>query len=288
MAIDNAIRLLSFGLLVALSASASSAQQTPAPMDSANQGASPTSTVSPPAILAEMPPKAPRVTCNGDQLTISADNSTLGSVLAAVHVCIGVQIDIPAGAAPSRTFGQLGPGPERQVLESLLSGTDFNYVIGSSDSNPQKVETVLLLLRTTDTPSAAAIAADRTLTPARRAWMASRQNRAASLSVDENRPTEDEVPAAPATDDAVTAPAENAGTNATPVPAADTPPSAAEAPPTSSVGTVPTAPTADTPSGVSPISDQGKGTAERINDMQQLFQQRRQMTQSQTSATPQQ
>jgi hypothetical protein len=41
-------------------------------------------------------------------LTIIADNSTLGGVLAAVHSCIGVQVDIPEGAAGKRVFENLG------------------------------------------------------------------------------------------------------------------------------------------------------------------------------------
>src|SRR5271167_1486183 len=110
MTTRNAIRPLLFGLLVGLSAASSGAQetQTPAndasPSQAAEQGS---------AAIAEMaPPKPPKVTCAGDQLTIIAINSTLGSVLAAVHDCTGVQVDIPSGAVGSRVFEELGPGPE--------------------------------------------------------------------------------------------------------------------------------------------------------------------------------
>lgn len=173
MAINNAIRLLASVLLVALVAPALSAQGM---SDQTNGGGQEGigGAATPPATLAENPPKAPKVTCDGDQLTISANNSTLGSVLAAVHACIGIQIDIPAGAGGGRTFEQLGPGPERQVLESLLSGTDFNYVIGSSDEDPGKVETVLLMERTTEV-AANAPPSDRSLSPARRLWLGPRR-----------------------------------------------------------------------------------------------------------------
>jgi len=120
----------------------SRAQAATAPINSVSQEVDPASVVSTSPAQAEMaPPKAPKVTCIGDQLTISADNSTLGGVLAAVHNCTGVKVDIPEGAASSRVFEELGPGPARQVLEALLSGTELDYVIGSSSSDPQKIET---------------------------------------------------------------------------------------------------------------------------------------------------
>ena len=36
------------------------------------------------------------------------------------------------------------------MLESLLSGTDLNFVIESSDDNPQKIASVLLMAQTKD------------------------------------------------------------------------------------------------------------------------------------------
>jgi hypothetical protein len=278
MAIGNAIRPLSFGLLVALSASASTAQAAPATTLGASQEAGS-------AAVAEMaPPKAPKVTCVGDQLTISADNSTLGGVLAAVHTCTGVKVDIPDGAAGSRVFEELGPGPARQVLESLLSGTDFNYVIGSSDADPQKVETVLLMMRTKDDVPASE-GGEHTMTPARRAFLQARQNRHGSApSGDESGPAAEEPPDIPVADDAATAPADSGKASGTQAPPADTPPPAADvlAPPAESVAAP--APIADSSSGSNPALTSDKSTEERISDMQQMFQQRRQMNQNQNSS----
>jgi hypothetical protein len=289
MAIDNAIRMLSFALLTALSASACGAQQTPAPVKGLGSVAGPAPAVLAPEILPEKPPMAPKVTCKDDQLTISADNSTLGSVLAAVHACLGIKIEIPEGASGSRTFEELGPGPERQVLASLLSGTDFDYIIGSSDSNPQKVEAVLLMVRTTDTSSdkVANAAAEHTLTPARRAFLQSLQNGRGvpPSSVDTNQAAEEPS----VTEDPVIPPTENPAANPTPVPAGDTPPptaDAASAPP----DTMASSPaTAAIPSGSGQSVDPDKPVTERITDMQQLFEQRRQMqaAQGQNPTTPQ-
>jgi hypothetical protein len=291
MAIDNTITLLSFGMLVALSASVSSAQVSPAAINGAVPEASPTSAVTDPPTMAELPPKAPKVTCKGNQLTISAENSTLESILTAVHLCTGVQIDIPEGAKSSRTFEELGPGPARQVLESLLSGSDFNYVIESSDENPQKIESVLLMLGTSHAESAPTVASasDHSLTPGRRAWIQTRQNRASSFSAGESH-AQDEAPAAPAAEEAVAAPVENIDAGAAQVPANDTPPPAAEAPVAPPANMAPSVPTANAlaaaPSVASPSIDEGKSTEEKISDMQQMFQQRRLMTQqSQNSAT---
>ncbi len=276
MAIDNAIRLLSFGLLAALSAHASTAQQAAAQKLDASQAAAMSSS----ATQAEMaPPKAPKVTCVGDQLTISADNSTLGGVLAAVHNCTGVKVDVPEGAAASRVFEELGPGPARQVLEALLSGTELDYVIGSSSSDPQKIETVLLMVRSTDAQGS--LAGDRTLTPARRAWLQARQNRRVGTpSSEENSPAADEPPAAPAAENAITAPADIGNSNGTQNPPADTPP-AADAPvaPVDSVAAP--MPATQAPSTANPALTDDKSTSQRISDMQQMFEQRRQMIQSQ-------
>jgi hypothetical protein len=289
MAINNIIRPLLCGLLIVLAGPAFNAQESSVPIGSASQGADSTSTVSHSTTLTEMPPKAPKVTCKDGQLTISSDNSTLGSVLAAVHTCIGVQFDIPEAAAGSRTFGDLGPGPERQVLESLLSGTDFNYVIGSSDTYPQRIEAILLMPRLSNGTNAPVT--DRQLTPARRAWMQSRQNgRGPSASSDENQESVDGSSATPTTEDTGSVPVEQTQTDPTPPQVHDTPPpSTTEVPPVPSENSpafVP-APATEASSGASPSSDQSKSTGDKIADMQQLFEERRKMTLEQNSTTHQ-
>src|SRR5579863_990729 len=122
----------------------------------------------------ELPPKPPKVTCHGDQISISADNSTLDAILAAVKGCTGAKIDIPGDSSRVRSFEELGPGPVRDVLDELLSGTPYNYVIQSSAANPLKVETVLLSMRTDDSGKPGSgpnsISADIPMTAGRRAW----------------------------------------------------------------------------------------------------------------------
>jgi hypothetical protein len=246
-------------------------------------------------MMSQGPARVPKVTCADGQLTISANNSTLGSVLAAVHACIGVQIDIPEGIGGIRTFEELGPGPERQVLEALLSGTDFNYVIGSSDADPGKVETVLLMERTTETATNAP-SADHSLTPARRLWMGALKNaNRAGASGEDSTQAASEPPEPPAVDEPATAPspADNINAAPTPTPASDTPAPTADASPappalTEGAGLTTTgSPAPELSPSVGPATDTGKSTTDRITEMQQMFQQRKQISQSQSSANSQ-
>jgi len=284
---NHGIRLLSFGLLVGAAASACGAQQAPAPLISARPADSTANAPQPSAPLAEMPPpKAPRVSCAGGQLRISADNSTLGGVLSAVRDCTGAQIDIPEIASRTRTFEDLGPGPERQVLEALLSGTDLNFVIESSQANPQKIKSVILMARTDNASNTSPAATDHLLTPARRAWMQSRLNgRPSAAARDENRQDTDSPSDAQSADDAATAPAETSSANEAPAAHSDTPPTSPEAPSPSLSSVAAPAATASEPlSGGNPALSQDKSTAERISDMQQMFQQRRQINQTQSQS----
>jgi len=183
-------------------------------------------------------------------------------------------------------FGELGPGPARQVLDSLLSGTDFNFVIGSSEANPQKIEAVLLMLRSTELANAHDSAADRVASPARRAWLQSRQNRPASVTSDESsQPVRDDTPSTPEVEEPAATSAVDASANPGQAPATE-PSSAPAEPPSpagdSAAGKTSSASTLATPPTASPSSDPSSGTEQQINNMEQLFQQRRQMTQNQT------
>src|SRR4051812_14058726 len=165
----HGIRLFPIGLLVLSAALANAQSQLVEAADVAPAQPAPASIY--PKRPAEMPPKAPKVTCRGDQITISADNSSLDAILALVKGCTGAKIDIPAGASSVRSFEELGPGPVREVLDQLLSGTQYNYVIQSSEANPAKVETVLMSMRVNDPDNKpGSISTDIPMTPGRRAW----------------------------------------------------------------------------------------------------------------------
>jgi hypothetical protein len=84
----------------------------------------------------------------GGQLSINALDATLADVLTKVAALTGVNIDVPAGASGERMpVVELGPGPARQVLASLLSDTDFDYLIQAADADPERIQSVLVMAR---------------------------------------------------------------------------------------------------------------------------------------------
>ena len=275
------IRLFPLGLIVLSTAFASAQNKviTAAEVTEAPPAPAPAPVL--PKRPAEMPPKPPKVTCRGDQITISADNSTLDAILAAVKGCTGAKIEIPDGASRVRSFEELGPGPVREVLDELLSGTQYNYVIQSSEANPAKVETVLMSMRTGDgdKPGAGAnaISADVPMTAGRRAWQHMQKfDKPDPSTLNEDGTQVEADAAAPASESAVAQPA-GASTSAADAAPSDATASASSAPPLTPVA----API------MQPGTDPSKVVQDRIAAMQQMFSQRQQMIQKQNqSQTP--
>ena len=98
----------------------------------------------------QIPPTPAKVSYQGGLLTISAQNSTLGEILRDVRKLTGASIDVPPGsaAANERVIAHLGPGAPRDVLAGLFNGTQFNYVMLGSSSDPTAVSSVVLTLKT--------------------------------------------------------------------------------------------------------------------------------------------
>ena len=100
----------------------------------------------PPPTLAQMPASAPQVAFQSGELTISAQNSTLGDILKEVRAQTGATIELP-GNAPERVVGTFGPGPARDVLTSLLNGSHFNYLLLGSPTDPNTLDRVILMAK---------------------------------------------------------------------------------------------------------------------------------------------
>jgi len=100
----------------------------------------------PPPTLAQLPASPPEVSFQSGQLTISAQNSTLGDILKAVRAQTGATIELP-GTAPERVVGHFGPAPARDVLSSLLNGSHFNYLLLGSPSDPSVLDRVILIAK---------------------------------------------------------------------------------------------------------------------------------------------
>ena len=100
-----------------------------------------------PPTLAESPPTAPQVTYRNGQLSIDARNATLAQILRAVQTQTGATIDIPGNASSERVVTQLGPGAPHDVLNTLLNGTKFDYIILGVTGDPGAVQRVILTPR---------------------------------------------------------------------------------------------------------------------------------------------
>src|SRR5438874_6067951 len=118
-------------------------------------------------------PSRQQVSYEDGQLTIIAENSKLGEILAAVSERLGANIELPASSSDERIWVRVGPGPARRVLAALLSGTDLDYVIQASDTDPEGILSVLLTPRTR---TAGAITTGRPASPAEQARGAGRRN----------------------------------------------------------------------------------------------------------------
>lgn len=99
-----------------------------------------------PQTLAQMPAVPAKVSYSNNLLTITARNSTMADILRAVQKQTGATMDFPPNAA-ERVIGQFGPGPARDVLASLFDGSNFNYVLLASPSDPKGVGRVIVTVK---------------------------------------------------------------------------------------------------------------------------------------------
>jgi hypothetical protein len=98
----------------------------------------------PPPTLEQMSPTPPEVSYRDGKLSISSQNATLSQVLQSVRAQTGASIEMPGSASSERVVAQLGPGQPRDVLNSLLNGSKFNYVLLGIAGNPGAVQRVIL------------------------------------------------------------------------------------------------------------------------------------------------
>ena len=100
-----------------------------------------------PPTAEQTPPQLPVVTWDGNLLTIDAENSTLAAVLAALRARTGASIEVPSSASRERVFVHLGPGQVRDIISSLLYGTEFDYIVETSDDDPDTLRSVVVTAR---------------------------------------------------------------------------------------------------------------------------------------------
>src|SRR6266478_3714019 len=221
-------------------------QQVPAPL-SAEQGT----------------PSRHQVSYEDGQLTIIAENSKLGDILAAVSERMGADIELPASASDERIWVRLGPGPARRVLAALLGETDLDYVIQASETDPEGIQSVLLTPRT---KAAAVVASGRPAISAGQARVPNRRNLQPNRSPAEVSGGENSAePATPGVE----------------VPTAGSPPASTEQQPAAAeLQASPGTTDADADKSAPKTSEQ------MIQKLQNMYQQRKQMQQDRKPPSP--
>jgi hypothetical protein len=207
----------------------------------------------------------PLVSFQDGQLTINANNASLAEIMSALRACTGADIDIPINAAAERVTAQLGPGPSRKVLSDLLGWSSFDYIIQGSDEDPLAVQSVTLLVRVKGPASASqpssVIATTRATRPPADVPAAQTENEPIAAGVVESATPE--VP--PDRPDAIQEKLGNGSDLQSRIAASGS----------------------NTAAGPSPNTSIGQSPAEMIQQLQQMYQQRRVLQQQQNQATGQ-
>jgi len=124
-------------VIVKLGSGAAMAEKTPAPAVNAA------------AVSAPPPPVQDKVEVRYENglLSIWANRASLAEVLKEIQKKTGADVPVPPGAEQDLVVTSLGPGPAREVLASLLDGSNFNFIVVGRDGDPSKLTSVILTPR---------------------------------------------------------------------------------------------------------------------------------------------
>ena len=108
------------------------------------------SLTSQPKLTGALPPaiqESPQVTVTYDHklLSVQAHGASLRSVLALIGKRTGTEIDFGVESDAGGVYVDLGPATVRDVLRDLLNGSQLNYVMLRSRSDPGFVERLVIL-----------------------------------------------------------------------------------------------------------------------------------------------
>jgi hypothetical protein len=98
----------------------------------------------PPLRPAQMAAIAPRISYQGGQLTVEAENANLSDILNGIRVATGLKIETVGGAGGERVAAKIGPASVRDVLLSLLEGSRYDFIMMGSSTDPDRIERVVL------------------------------------------------------------------------------------------------------------------------------------------------
>jgi hypothetical protein len=98
-----------------------------------------------PAVKAHPPTTCtPPVTYANGKLAICAQGTTLKELLQAVSFATGAVVEFPHDHAGEHISADIGPGPVRDVLATLLNGSGLNYVMLGPRNNPSALQRLIL------------------------------------------------------------------------------------------------------------------------------------------------
>ncbi|HUR36395.1 MAG TPA: hypothetical protein VM009_01170, partial [Terriglobales bacterium] len=85
-----------------------------------------------------------RVSYQSGILTIVAENSTMADVISQVRAATGIKIETVGGPSGERIAVRIGPAPVRDVLLSLVQGSQYDFIILGVEGQPNAVERMIL------------------------------------------------------------------------------------------------------------------------------------------------
>jgi len=109
----------------------------------------------PPEPVKPQPPPL-RVEFSNGKLSVWTEHATLGEVLRAVARQTGATLSMPPAADREQVIANLGPGPSREVISTLLNGVPFNVLLLGSGRDLSQVTSIVLTPRgsaTADMPA---------------------------------------------------------------------------------------------------------------------------------------
>jgi len=278
-----------------LAAVRANAQQGPQPQPASQAQSAPVAADAPHSSA------APLVTYEHGQLTIVAENASLSDVMAALHSAMGTEVDIPAVSASERVWVHLGPGSAHKILSDLFANTDLDYIVQGSATDAGAIRSVVLSVRIPDSgPSKNGPITSPVESAARKRFgsapAAEPEPDAAPAQAPTPTAQEAASAAAPATSAMPAAPPAAADTaSSDSAPAATAPPTDATSKVAEQAGMLPTGPSnvypqTPQPSAGSfnphPTPPPSMSTDQMVQQLTNMYQQRRQMQQGQANSTP--
>jgi hypothetical protein len=111
-----------------------------------------------PALIATSQPIRPRVEAvlvepkvivgyASGKLMVKADKASLAEILNEVRRQTGADVSMPPAASQEQVVGSFGPGAPRDVLSSILNGSQFNFIILGAENDPSRLQSVTLTAR---------------------------------------------------------------------------------------------------------------------------------------------